>query len=79
MGLITPNQMMKGFGRVAECMDDLVLDVPDVEKQFKFNVERAKKEGWIDSCFPAERPAATVENGFASKAQSWKISETMTW
>ncbi|XP_026656618.1 MA3 DOMAIN-CONTAINING TRANSLATION REGULATORY FACTOR 2 isoform X1 [Phoenix dactylifera] len=50
-GLITPNQMMKGFGRVADSIDDLVLDVPDVEKQFAVYVERAKKEGWLDPSF----------------------------
>ena len=59
-GLITPNQMTKGFGRVADCMDDLVLDVPDVEKQFKLYIKRAKKEGWIDSLFPSERSRHTL-------------------
>lgn len=64
MSSITSNQTTNGFGRVADCMDGLVLEVPDVEK---FNVERAKRKGWIDSCFPSERSASVVENGFASK------------
>lgn len=63
MCLITADQMMKGFGRVADCMDDLVLDVPDVKKQFKYYVERAKQESWIDSSFPSERPLHSSENG----------------
>ena len=66
MGLITPNQMSTGFGRVADCMDDLVLDVPDVKKQFKLYVERAKKEGWIESCFPSENIGTHIRNGFRS-------------
>ncbi|XP_020103812.1 uncharacterized protein LOC109720881 [Ananas comosus] len=66
MGLITPNQMAKGFGRVAECIDDLVLDVPDVEKQFGFYVDRAKKEGWLESSFSTGRSEHVVENGFQS-------------
>nr|CAD1832822.1 unnamed protein product [Ananas comosus var. bracteatus] len=66
MGLITPNQMAKGFGRVGECIDDLVLDVPDVEKQFGFYVDRAKKEGWLESSFSTGRSEHVVENGFQS-------------
>uniref|UniRef100_A0A0D9VRC8 MI domain-containing protein n=1 Tax=Leersia perrieri TaxID=77586 RepID=A0A0D9VRC8_9ORYZ len=51
-GLITPNQMTKGFERVAGCVDDLALDVPDAGKQFCCYVERAKKGGWLDASFP---------------------------
>ncbi|XP_006649650.1 MA3 DOMAIN-CONTAINING TRANSLATION REGULATORY FACTOR 2 [Oryza brachyantha] len=51
-GLITPNQMTKGFERVAGCVDDLALDVPDAGKQFRCYVERAKKGGWLDASFP---------------------------
>ncbi|KAG8074094.1 hypothetical protein GUJ93_ZPchr0006g43503 [Zizania palustris] len=51
-GLITPNQMTKGFERVASCVDDLALDVPDAGKQFCCYVERAKKAGWLDASFP---------------------------
>lgn len=68
MGLITPNQMMKGFRRVADCMDDLVLDVPDVEKQFKNYVERARQDGWVDPSFltDTERLGHTLTNGSSS-------------
>ncbi|KAJ6412443.1 hypothetical protein OIU84_005487 [Salix udensis] len=55
-GLITTYQMMKGFGRVAESLEDLVLDVPDAEKQFTQHVERAKLAGWLDSSFCLTKP-----------------------
>ncbi|XP_042965621.1 MA3 DOMAIN-CONTAINING TRANSLATION REGULATORY FACTOR 2 isoform X1 [Carya illinoinensis] len=48
-GLITMNQMTKGFGRVFESLDDLALDVPDAKKQFTNYVERAKIAGWLES------------------------------
>ncbi|XP_042478144.1 MA3 DOMAIN-CONTAINING TRANSLATION REGULATORY FACTOR 2-like [Macadamia integrifolia] len=51
VGLITPNQMMKGFGRLAESLEDLALDVPDAEQQFAHYVERAKAAGWLDMSF----------------------------
>ncbi|KAK8957701.1 hypothetical protein KSP39_PZI000583 [Platanthera zijinensis] len=59
IGLITPDQMLKGFGRVADGFDDLVLDVPDVEEQFRMYVERAKREGWLN----ASSSAIAVDNG----------------
>ncbi|KAF5955254.1 hypothetical protein HYC85_008110 [Camellia sinensis] len=65
-GLITMNQMMKGFGRVAESLDDLALDVPDADKQFTRYVDRAKAEGWLDSSFSFSRSGHPVENGFCS-------------
>ncbi|OWM85017.1 hypothetical protein CDL15_Pgr027804 [Punica granatum] len=55
--LITPNQMIKGFGRVGECIDDLALDVPDAEKQFLNCIERAKAAGWLDSSFSYRKSA----------------------
>ncbi|XP_047316574.1 MA3 DOMAIN-CONTAINING TRANSLATION REGULATORY FACTOR 2 [Impatiens glandulifera] len=50
-GLITTNQMMKGFGRMDEAIDDLALDVPGAEQQFLSYVQRAKDEGWLDQSF----------------------------
>lgn len=64
IGLITTNQMMKGFGRVAESLDDLSLDVPDAEKQFTQYVERARIEGWLDPSFSFNRSGHILENGF---------------
>ncbi|KAJ4850521.1 MA3 domain-containing translation regulatory factor 2 [Turnera subulata] len=62
-GLITSYQMMKGFGRVAESLDDLALDVPDAEKQFTVYVDKAKLAGWLDSSFCFSKSGYTVENG----------------
>lgn len=49
MQLITMNQMTKGFIRVADCLDDLALDVPDAKKQFEDLLQRATDQGWLDS------------------------------
>ncbi|CAN6290188.1 unnamed protein product [Urochloa humidicola] len=66
-GLITPNQMTKGFDRVADCVEDLALDVPDAGKQLGCCVERAKKEGWLDTSFSMARPGQPpVANGVCS-------------
>lgn len=62
-GLITMNQMTKGFGRLAESLDDLALDVPDAEKKFAQYVEQAKAEGWLDSSVSFQRSGHVVENG----------------
>ncbi|KAD6119472.1 hypothetical protein E3N88_10743 [Mikania micrantha] len=65
-GIITPIQMTKGFGRVAESLDDLCLDVPDARKQFGSLVERAKRVGWLDSSFSFNKTACLMENGYHS-------------
>ncbi|WJX71168.1 MA3 DOMAIN-CONTAINING TRANSLATION REGULATORY FACTOR 2 [Trifolium repens] len=59
-GLITMNQMVKGFGRLEETLDDLALDVPDAKNQFGFYVEKAKNEGWLDSSYCYNN---AIENG----------------
>ncbi|KAL2503755.1 MA3 domain-containing protein [Abeliophyllum distichum] len=64
MGLITENQMFNGFTRVALSLDDLALDVPDAEKQFKHYVERAKAEGWLDTSFGVNASEHALDNGF---------------
>lgn len=64
VGVFTPDQMMKGFGRVADSLDDLALDVPDAEQQFTRYVERAKAASWLDSSFPATRNI--IQNGACS-------------
>ncbi|GKV32469.1 hypothetical protein SLEP1_g41074 [Rubroshorea leprosula] len=62
-GLITMYQMTKGFGRVAESLDDLALDVPDAEKQFVHYVQRAKVAGWLDLSFSFNKSTHARENG----------------
>ncbi|KAJ8760655.1 hypothetical protein K2173_015322 [Erythroxylum novogranatense] len=62
-GLITQYQMTKGFERVAESLDDLILDVPYAENQFVHYVERAKLAGWLDSLFWFDKSRNSLENG----------------
>eukprot|EP00262_Sarcandra_glabra_P015736 TRINITY_DN4918_c0_g1_i1.p1 TRINITY_DN4918_c0_g1~~TRINITY_DN4918_c0_g1_i1.p1 ORF type:complete len:717 (+),score=179.55 TRINITY_DN4918_c0_g1_i1:274-2424(+) len=50
-GLITMNQMTKGFSRVRDGLEDLALDIPNAEKKFGFYVVRARKNGWLLSSF----------------------------
>ncbi|XP_057487249.1 MA3 DOMAIN-CONTAINING TRANSLATION REGULATORY FACTOR 1-like [Actinidia eriantha] len=46
-GLITINQMTKGFARIKDGLDDLALDIPNAEEKYNFYVEHAKKKGWV--------------------------------
>jgi len=50
-GLITINQMMKGFTRVADSLDDLALDIPNARDKFASYVQQAKANGWLVSSF----------------------------
>ncbi|PPR90332.1 hypothetical protein GOBAR_AA30358 [Gossypium barbadense] len=46
-GLITINQMSKGFTRVKDGLDDLALDIPNAKDKFSFYMEYAQKKGWL--------------------------------
>eukprot|EP00268_Persea_americana_P006577 TRINITY_DN12369_c0_g1_i3.p1 TRINITY_DN12369_c0_g1~~TRINITY_DN12369_c0_g1_i3.p1 ORF type:complete len:731 (-),score=205.71 TRINITY_DN12369_c0_g1_i3:677-2869(-) len=46
-GLITINQMTKGFARIRDNLDDLALDIPNAGEKFMFYVEHARKNGWL--------------------------------
>ncbi|KAI3454361.1 hypothetical protein Pfo_011024 [Paulownia fortunei] len=46
-GLITINQMTKGFNRIKDGLDDLALDIPNAKDKFKFYVEHAREHGWL--------------------------------
>lgn len=46
-GLITINQMTKGFTRIKDGLDDLALDIPNAREKFSFYVEHAQKKGWL--------------------------------
>ncbi|XP_062225953.1 MA3 DOMAIN-CONTAINING TRANSLATION REGULATORY FACTOR 4-like [Phragmites australis] len=46
-GLITINQMTKGFARVKEGLDDLILDIPNAQDKFGAYVELATGRGWL--------------------------------
>ncbi|KAK1271394.1 Eukaryotic translation initiation factor isoform 4G-1 [Acorus gramineus] len=52
-GLITTNQMTKGFARVRDGLDDLALDIPNAREKYKSYTERARNDGWLLSSFPA--------------------------
>lgn len=59
-GLITTSQMLKGFTRVMDSLDDLALDNPNAKEKAARYVEQAKKEGWLKSTFGETEP---VSNG----------------
>lgn len=46
-GLITTNQMTKGFGRMKDGLDDLALDIPNADEKFKAYYELAAVRGWL--------------------------------
>ena len=46
-GLISVNQMAKGFGRMAEAVDDLSLDIPNANQLLDQYATRATQEGWL--------------------------------
>ncbi|KAL1812408.1 hypothetical protein ACET3Z_022473 [Daucus carota] len=52
-GLITTNQMTKGFTRISDGLDDLALDIPNAKEKFKFYVKHAQMKGWLLSSIGA--------------------------
>ncbi|KNA05937.1 hypothetical protein SOVF_185750 [Spinacia oleracea] len=50
-GVISTSQMIKGFYRVEESLDDLSLDIPSARSLFQSFVPRAISEGWLDASF----------------------------
>ncbi|XP_040379223.1 MA3 DOMAIN-CONTAINING TRANSLATION REGULATORY FACTOR 1-like [Oryza brachyantha] len=50
-GLITINQMTKGFARVKEGLDDLILDIPNAQEKFGAYVDLATERGWLLASF----------------------------
>ncbi|CAN1335091.1 MA3 DOMAIN-CONTAINING TRANSLATION REGULATORY FACTOR 3 [Linum perenne] len=50
-GLITTNQMTKGFTRIKEGLDDLALDIPNAKEKYTFYAEYAQKKGWLQASF----------------------------
>eukprot|EP00252_Welwitschia_mirabilis_P010636 TRINITY_DN2402_c0_g1_i1.p1 TRINITY_DN2402_c0_g1~~TRINITY_DN2402_c0_g1_i1.p1 ORF type:complete len:712 (+),score=190.22 TRINITY_DN2402_c0_g1_i1:189-2324(+) len=66
-GLISINQMVKGFTRVADSLDDLALDIPCARQKFGSYVEQAKANGWLISSFAYSMKTETVQtNGIAA-------------
>ncbi|KAL9275437.1 MA3 DOMAIN-CONTAINING TRANSLATION REGULATORY FACTOR 1-like protein [Drosera capensis] len=58
-GIITINQMTKGFARVRDTLDDLALDIPDANQKFAAYVEHAKSKGWLLPSFDVVEPGVT--------------------
>ncbi|XP_021908846.1 programmed cell death protein 4-like [Carica papaya] len=56
-GLITINQMTKGFTRVKDGLDDLALDIPNAKEKFNFYMEYAQKKGWLLPSFGSSAAA----------------------
>ncbi|KAL0913009.1 hypothetical protein M5K25_016438 [Dendrobium thyrsiflorum] len=50
-GLITLNQVSKGFSRVKDSLDDLALDIPNAREKYISYLEHAKTNGWLSSSF----------------------------
>ncbi|KAF5730913.1 hypothetical protein HS088_TW19G00515 [Tripterygium wilfordii] len=50
-GLITINQMTKGFTRIKDGLDDLALDIPNAKDKYSFYAEYAQNKGWLLSSF----------------------------
>ncbi|KAE8672302.1 Tetratricopeptide repeat (TPR)-containing protein [Hibiscus syriacus] len=50
-GLISSSQIVKGFARFAEGLDDLALDIPSAKTLFQSIVPKAISEGWLDASF----------------------------
>jgi hypothetical protein len=55
-GLITINQMTKGYTRIKDSLDDLALDIPNAREKFTFYVEQAQKNGWLLPSFESLTP-----------------------
>ncbi|XP_010927576.1 MA3 DOMAIN-CONTAINING TRANSLATION REGULATORY FACTOR 1 [Elaeis guineensis] len=56
-GLITINQMTKGFSRVRDGLDDLALDIPNAEEKFRSYIEHGRKHSWLLPSFSAAVPS----------------------
>ncbi|GJN39809.1 hypothetical protein PR202_gb28952 [Eleusine coracana subsp. coracana] len=60
--LISSSQMLKGFARVAESLDDLSLDIPSAKSEFQLLVSKAISEGWLDSSYGRSDVNGDVED-----------------
>ncbi|GMH21516.1 hypothetical protein Nepgr_023358 [Nepenthes gracilis] len=64
-GLITINQMGKGFARVKDGLDDLALDIPNAKEKFSCYVKHGKSRGWL----PASFDESSVVNSTAARLE----------
>ncbi|CAD6260483.1 unnamed protein product [Miscanthus lutarioriparius] len=71
--LISPNQISKGFSRLAEGVDDLSLDIPSAKALFDKLVSTAISEGWLDASFgKSAAPDEEMQNTSAVKVKRFK-------
>ncbi|KAI3688675.1 hypothetical protein L2E82_46430 [Cichorium intybus] len=71
-GLISSSQMVKGFARLRESLDDLALDIPSAKSLFDDLVERAIHDGWLDASFVNAGDVAMTERDDAPKLRRYK-------
>lgn len=72
-GLISSSQMVKGFARLAESLDDLALDIPSAKTLFLSLVPKAISEGWLDASFlKSSDEDRKVQNGDDEKVRRYK-------
>lgn len=65
-GLITINQMTKGFTRIKDGLDDLALDIPNAKEKFEFYIDYAQKKGWLLSSFGSSAADAAATPAVAT-------------
>lgn len=71
-GLISSSQMVKGFSRIVESLDDLSLDIPSAKSQFQTLVSKAVSEGWLDSSYEPSGANGSVQDDDHEKLRRYK-------
>lgn len=74
-GLISSSQMIKGFARLRESLDDLALDIPSAKSLFESLVQHSVSDGWLDASFvnsPGDRIATEAEADNDEKLRRYK-------
>jgi len=67
-GLISPEQMSRGFTCLSERLDDLVLDIPNARVQFEMLVMEAQQASWLLKSFSFPVPKPKIEEDSRSDA-----------
>lgn len=71
-GLISSSQMVKGFARLRESLDDLALDIPSAKSLFDSLVDRAVADSWLDASFVNSGDVAMTERDDIVKLRRYK-------
>lgn len=75
-GLISSSQMLKGFARTSDALEDLSLDVPNAKEAFQGIVDGAVADGWLSPSFVKESKGASGEQE-AAPEDVFNVSEAM--